>query len=67
MDREVEIRSGNIQMGKTGGNSGKNNKYYRAIVPPTWAKAMGITEDDRDIVLSFNGEAIYIRKGKADE
>ena len=67
MNKAIDIRKGNIQMGKTGGNSGKNNKYYRAIVPPTWAKAMGITEDARDIVLSFDGEAIYIRKATAEE
>lgn len=67
MNKDIDIRKGNIQMGKAGGKAGKNSKYYRAIVPPTWATAMGITEEDRNIVLSFDGEAIYIRKAEADE
>lgn len=66
MEKEVELRKGTMQTGKAGGTSGKDCKYYRAIVPPTWAKAIGITEEDREIELSFDGETIVIRKSKSE-
>lgn len=67
MDKEIEIRKGTMQTGKAGGKSGPNTRYYRAIIPPTWAKTMGITEEDREIVLSFDGETVVVRKAKAEE
>ena len=34
----------------------------KAVFPGKWAKEMGITPEDRQAVLTFDGETITIRK-----
>ena len=48
---------------KAGGTSGKNTKNYRISIPVGMIKALGVTEDDRSVVLEEKEGVITIRKG----
>ena len=62
-----EIRKAKILMGSPGGNAGKGASYYRVGIPPVWAQAMGVSSEDRDILLTFEGNRIIIEKAKPEE
>lgn len=49
---------------KAGGNSGAGSKTYRTTLPSAWIKELGISEEDRDLELSFDGKQIVIKKVK---
>jgi hypothetical protein len=51
---------------KAGGNAGKSSKGYRLSLPTVWMKEMGITEEDRDLELFYDGTEIIIKKKEAD-
>lgn len=61
----VEERRANILINKAGGTAGPQGKSYRIVLPPTWAKQLGITEADREVLLQFDGECITIRRAAA--
>ena len=65
MLKELEFRKGTMQTGKAGKTEGK--KYYRAKLPAAWVKEIGITDEDREVELSFDGETVVIRKATAEE
>ena len=58
----MEERVANIQINKAGGNAGKDSKNYRISLPSLWMKQLGIDEDNREVSIQFDGEAITIRK-----
>lgn len=60
----MEIRIGKMTITKPGGNSSKNAKTYRANIPTSWAKHLKITDEDRIIKMSFDGNKIIIEKFK---
>ena len=49
---------------KAGGNSGAGSKTYRTTLPATWMKELGVSEHDRELELTFDGEEIVIKKVK---
>lgn len=63
----LEERIANIHINKAGGNAGKLSKNYRISLPSAWIKALGINEEDKEVSLQFDGEAITIRKKGAME
>lgn len=58
----MEIRNGKIIVGAAGGTAGKNAKTYKVSLPSAWLCEMGISEDDREVCLSFDGQQIMIQK-----
>ena len=58
----VEERHANIPINKAGGTAGPEGKSYRVVLPPTWAKQLGVTEGDREVLLQYDGECITIRR-----
>lgn len=60
----MDTRKSNVLISKVGGNASKDSKKYRVGIPTIWAKQMGLSEDNRDLVLSFDGECITIRTEK---
>lgn len=52
---------------KAGGNAGSGGRTYRTTLPPSWMKELGVTEEDRELELTFNGEKIVIRKKHCDD
>lgn len=58
----MERRIGNIIIQSAGGTAGKNANTYKAVLPSAWIKKMGITEENRQVALCFDGEMITISK-----
>ena len=63
----VEQRRANILINKAGGTAGPKGRSYRIALSPTWAKQLGITEADREVLLQFDGECITIRRATNSE
>lgn len=58
----MEKRSANIIINQSGGTASKNGMTYRLTIPTLWAKSIGITPEDRQVKISFNGQKITIEK-----
>lgn len=62
-----ESRNYKIAIGKPGGTAGRGAKNYRISLPTSWMKEMGITEEDRNVKISFDGNKITIEKIESEE
>lgn len=58
---DTETRTCKVLIGSPGGNASKNAKNYRVSIPPKWAQELGISEENREVELTFIGNAIVIR------
>ena len=47
---------------KPGGTASKNSIMARLTLPPEYVKALGITPDDRDVVIFLDEGKIIIEK-----
>lgn len=52
----------NIMINKAGGNSGTNTKNYRVSIPADMIRALGVTEDNRSVTLTFQDGKLIIEK-----
>lgn len=52
----------NIMINKAGGASSKNTKTYRVSIPVGMIKELGVTEDDRSVILTCEDGKIIIEK-----
>lgn len=62
-----ETRKAKMLMGSPGGNAGKGASYYRVGIPPVWAQMMGVSSEDRGLLLTFDGKRVIIEKAKLEE
>lgn len=62
-----ESRNCKITIGKPGETASKGAKNCRLSLPTNWMKKMGITEEDRNVKITFDGERIIIEKIKSEE
>ena len=58
----METVKRNIIMQKAGGTSGKNTLNYKISLPAGAIKALGVTPEDRSVILSYDDEKIVIVK-----
>lgn len=58
----IETRERNISINRAGGNASRSANNYRISLPTPWMKQMGIDPDNRDVVIGFDGDRIYIEK-----
>lgn len=58
----MEIRQLKFTITRPGGNASKNSVGYKMAIPSSWAKAMGIKTDSRNVSVTFDGEQITIKK-----
>ena len=59
----MEKKTLKINWNKPGGTASKNAKPTAKVsLPSTWMQEMGITEDDREVSVSFNGKTITINR-----
>lgn len=63
----MEKRNGKIIFAKAGGNASKNAHNCKVSLPKKWIDAMGITIDDRDVTLQFDGKNIVLEKGGEED
>lgn len=58
----MEEKRARVIFNKSGGTAGKGGITNRITIPTTWVKKMGITEEQREVNISFDGEKIIIKK-----
>lgn len=58
----METRKVNVIVGKAGGNTGELSNNYKISIPNQWVKKLGISKDNREVNISFDGEKIMISK-----
>lgn len=54
----------NIIMGKAGGTAGKNSVNYKISLPAEMVKALGVTENDKGVLVDLVDGKICIEKNK---
>lgn len=47
---------------KAGGNSGKETVNYRISLPAEAVRMLGVTKEDRKVILEYDEEKIIIKK-----
>lgn len=52
----------NIMINKAGGNSGKETVNYRISLPAEAIRMLGVTKEDRKVILEYDEEKITIKK-----
>ena len=54
----------NVMIHKAGGNAGKNSVNYRISLPAGMVHDLGITEEDRSVIVTLEDGKIIIKKEK---
>ncbi len=62
----MEKRSRKISVRKAGGNAGIRSLAYFIRIPTPWIDQMGITLDDRDIIITLDEKNSRIIMRKAE-
>lgn len=57
----------NIMFAKTGGTAGKNSKNYKISLPADMVRELGVTEEDRSVILSCEDGKIVIVKDSPEK
>lgn len=52
----------NIIMGKVGGTAGKNSINYKISLPAEMVKDLGVTQEDKTVLVFFEDGKIIIKK-----
>ena len=52
----------NIMINKAGGHSGENTKNYRVSLPADMVRELGVTEEDKAVILTCKDRKIIIEK-----
>jgi len=58
----MEKRLGKVNISAAGGTAGKGAKTCKLTIPSAWVVALGITEDDRGVELSFDGDRVIVSR-----
>lgn len=59
----MERRKMRVMFAKAGGNASRNAYTCKVSIPKKWLDEMGVTPDERDISLEFDGETIVLKRG----
>lgn len=59
MENEIKRK---ILFNKPGGTASKNSIMARLTIPPEFVKALGITQEDKEVLVSLEEDKIIIRK-----
>ena len=51
-----------ILFNKPGGTASKNAMMARLTLPTEFVKALGITQEEKEVIISLEGEKIRIKK-----
>lgn len=61
----METRNAKLIINKSGGTASEKSKTYRVTIPNSWVEQLGISEENREIELSFDGAEITVRRKQA--
>ena len=62
----MEKTKRNIMMQKAGGNAGKNSVGYRISLPAQMVRDLGVTPEDRAVILYMEDGKLIIEKDKSE-
>ena len=57
----------NIIIQKAGGTAGKNSKNYKISLPADMVRELGVTEEDRSVILTCEDGKIVIEKNSPEK
>ena len=63
---KVDNRIAKVSFNKSGGTAKGNAITNRVTIPTSWIKQLGITEDNRDVILRLEDYRIIIEKQNQD-
>lgn len=63
----MEERKVKVIVNKVGGNASTNSRKFILNIPAVWAQQMGLTPEDRNLLMMFDGEQIIIKKDKGED
>lgn len=52
----------NIMINRAGGTASKNGKTYRVSIPAEMIRELGVTDEDRGVILTSENGEIRIKK-----
>ena len=58
----MENRISKVNISAAGGTAAKGSKTCKVTIPNAWLEQLGVTSEEREVVLSFDGESITLRK-----
>lgn len=61
----MEKRTAKVNISAAGGTAAKGSRTCKVTLPTTWLEAMGISESQRELELSFDGEQITLSRPDA--
>lgn len=56
----MERRLAKVNISSAGGTAGRGAKTYKVTLPTTWVERLGITEERRELDLTFDGKRIIL-------
>lgn len=56
----------NVIFNKAGGNASKNAMTYKISIPADMIRELGVTEDDRSVILDCENGILTIKKAPAE-
>ena len=62
--KNTENRRTRVIIHSAGGNASKNAKSFKISLPSKWMHELAIDHENREIVMTFDGERIVIEKLK---
>lgn len=60
--QKIEKRNANMIIAKAGGNASQNSYNCKVSIPKSWADKLGVSIDNKSLILEFDGKSIVIRK-----
>lgn len=61
-----DIKKAKIIFNKSGGTASKNGITNRVTIPTSWIQEMGVTQENREVILRFENGVITIKKCEDD-
>lgn len=58
----MEQRELKVIFNKSGGTAGKNSTTARVTIPNRWVKEMGLSPENREVLVEFENKKITIQK-----
>ena len=58
----MDKRTLKVIYNKSGGTASKNAVTTRLTIPKSWFDIMGVTQDEREVIASFDGQEITIAR-----
>ena len=61
----MERRLAKVNISAAGGTAAKGAKTYKVTLPTTWMDALGISAENRELILAFDGKDIVLSRRMA--